>query len=222
MEEAGNIGNGHEDDERAVARLTVVVGASRGLGRALAVELARQPLQRELVLAARDVAGLVSLAAEAKDASGGAVKARVVQADMGRDDEAGVAAVAEEVLRVRTNAAEGVRWRVEVVYAAGVHEPGVVHDEAASAGEGDATRWRYSRAADFPSHVRAEWKRVNVESAVALLSRLRTWLDESQRSETELVFVYLSSQAAGERWWSMGTSRSIFAHAVLIGGSNLR
>ncbi|ELR20618.1 uncharacterized protein ACA1_053410 [Acanthamoeba castellanii str. Neff] len=228
-------------EEEVRQHLVVVVGASRGLGRALALELVRdldapsgsvEPQRQEdrppvrphvrVVLAARDAAGLASTAAAINKQHGQlhqlqhpGVAPRVLEVDLGAasEDASGrEGAVAAVTAAVQAGVAEaqerGHAWRVVVVYAAGAHEPASVRDDDA---EG-APCWRYSRADDWSSEEVARWWRVNVGSAVALLSRLQGGLglagqgSPQPQQQGRLVFVYLSSQAAEERWWPQGNA----------------
>jgi NAD(P)-dependent dehydrogenase (short-subunit alcohol dehydrogenase family) len=241
-----------------VQHLVVVVGASRGLGRALALELVRdlvarqaapsgnvepRPRQEEdrpphvrVVLAARDAAGLASTAAainkQQSQQQQHGVAPCVLEVDLGAasDDESGrEGAVAAITAAVEAGVAEargrGHAWRVVVVYAAGAHEPASVRADNGDDAEG-APCWRYSRADDWSREEVARWWRVNVGSAVALLSRLQGGLglvgqespQQPQQQQGQLVFVYLSSQAAEERWWPLGSmhaSRLLVSRAAL-------
>lgn len=228
--------------------VVVVVGASRGLGRALALELVRdlvddaprqaapsgsvEPLPRHakdrpphvrVVLAARDAAGLASTAAainkqqSQQQQQQHGVAPCVLEVDLGAasdDESGGEGAVAAITAAVEAGVAEarerGHAWRVVVVYAAGVHEPASVRaDNEGDDAEG-APCWRYSRADDWSREEVARWWRVNVGSAVALLSRLQGSLvgQGSPQQQGQLVFVYLSSQAAEERWWPLGSTHA--------------
>lgn len=75
-------------------RIAIVTGASRGIGRAVALELAREGCT--VVVAARDRAALDRVAAEAKEA--GAPDSLAVAADLSRPEEPG-RVVAETVER---------------------------------------------------------------------------------------------------------------------------